>query len=92
MGDIYPATPPKMDSQLLRTAVKCAEKLQKNATAYAIHAGLESGWFSRKNPALEIISCGPEHHDYHTPEEKLNIASVGKCDQFLRELLSALAQ
>ncbi len=91
MGDIYPATPPQMDSKLLQTAVECAAKLQKNTTAYAIHAGLESGWFSRKNPALEIISCGPEHYDYHTPEEKLNIASVGKCDQFLRELLAALA-
>lgn len=92
MGDVYPATPPEMDSQLLQTAVKCAVKLQKNATPYAIHAGLESGWFSRKNPALEIISCGPEHHDYHTPEEKLNIASVARFDAFLRQLIRMLAE
>lgn len=92
MGDVYPATPPEMDSQLLKTAVKCAGNLQKNATPYAIHAGLESGWFSRKNPALEIISCGPEHHDYHTPEEKLNIASVARFDAFLRQLIRMLAE
>ncbi|MBE6364869.1 MAG: aminoacyl-histidine dipeptidase [Lentisphaerae bacterium] len=92
MGDVYPATPPEMDSQLLQTAVKCAGNLQKNATPYAIHAGLESGWFSRKNPALEIISCGPEHHDYHTPEEKLNIASVARFDTFLRQLIRMLAE
>ncbi len=88
----YPATPPKKDSSLLKKAVACADKHGRNSTPYAIHAGLETGWFSMKNPELEIISCGPDHTDLHTPYEKLNIASVGKFDTFLRELLLELIQ
>ncbi|MBE6377632.1 MAG: aminoacyl-histidine dipeptidase [Lentisphaerae bacterium] len=88
----YPATPPKKDSSLLKKAVECAEKRGKRAVPYAIHAGLETGWFSMKNPAIEIISCGPAHTDLHTPNEKLNIPSVGEFDKFLRELLAALAK
>lgn len=91
-GDIYPATPPKNDAKLLQIAVECAEKFNRKNTAYAVHAGLETGWFSMKNPDLEIISCGPDHHDYHTPYERLNIPSVGKFDTFLRELLLVLGR
>ncbi|MBR2624862.1 MAG: beta-Ala-His dipeptidase [Lentisphaeria bacterium] len=91
MGDIYPATTPKMDTGLLKTAVACAKKMNKTHTPYAIHAGLESGWFSQKNPDLEIITCGPDHTGIHTPEEKLNITSVGQFDSFLRELLTVIA-
>ncbi|MBE6357890.1 MAG: aminoacyl-histidine dipeptidase [Lentisphaerae bacterium] len=92
MGDTYPATPPKTDSLLLKTAQKCADKLGKRSVAYAIHAGLESGWFSMKNPDLEIISCGPDHDNYHTPNEQLRIKSVGEADRFLRDLLLELAK
>ena len=91
MGDIYPATPPKMSGQLLQTTIECAKKVGKTPVSpYAIHAGLESGWFFMKHPDLEIITCGPDHIDLHTPEERLNIASVGEFDRFLRELLPAL--
>ncbi|MBO5668652.1 MAG: beta-Ala-His dipeptidase [Lentisphaeria bacterium] len=92
IGDIYPATPPKKDSELLKIAMKCAEKSGRGGEAYAIHAGLESGWFSVKNPELEIISCGPDHTDYHTPYEKLEIASVKVFDGFLRELIRELGK
>ncbi len=88
--DYYPATPPKHDAELLKIATACAEKHSKTDSPYAIHAGLETGWFSMKNPELEIISCGPEHHDYHTPYETLNIPSVAAFDTFLRELLVTL--
>jgi dipeptidase D len=92
MGNIYPATTPKMDTELLRKAVECAEKMNKIHTPYAIHAGLESGWFSLKNPDLEIITCGPDHTGIHTPEEKLSIPSVGQFDTFLRDLILSLAK
>ena len=93
LGDVYPATPTKTDSQLLKTAMACvAESGKKSVAPYAIHAGLESGWFFRKNPALEIITCGPEHTGFHTPDEKLNIASVGEFDRFLRTLILKLAE
>lgn len=88
----YPASPPRKNSSLLKTAMQCSEKQGRNCYAYAIHAGLETGWFSMKNPEIEIISCGPDHRDIHTPYEKLNIASVAEFDKFLRELLLTLAK
>ncbi|MBE6389712.1 MAG: aminoacyl-histidine dipeptidase [Lentisphaerae bacterium] len=91
-GNVYPATTPATDSTLLKTAIACARELNRPDRAYAIHAGLESGWFSAKNPDLEIISCGPEHYDFHTPYEKLNIASVGKADHFLRTIICKLGR
>ena len=93
LGDVYPATPPKKDSTLLKKAMECAEEIGKTSNQpYAVHAGLESGWFFQKNPALEIISCGPVHTGFHTPNEKLNIESVGEFDGFLRALLVKLAK
>ena len=92
LGSVYPATPPKSDALLLKTAIQCASMNGKSAKPYAIHAGLETGWFSMKNPDLEIISCGPDHHDYHTPNEKLNIPSVGEFDHFLRELIRKISE
>lgn len=92
LGDIYPATTPKLDTELLKKAIACAETMGKSCKPYAIHAGLESGWFSQKNPALEIVTCGPDHKNYHTPKEELNIPSVALFDRFLRKLLLLLAK
>ena len=92
IGDVYPATPPKLNSHLLKIAQSCACKHKRRSVAYAIHAGLESGWFSIKNPDLEIISCGPDHDNYHTPNERLRIKSVGEADRFLRDLLIELTK
>lgn len=88
----YPATPPKTDSTLLKTATECARKFNRSELAYAVHAGLESGWFSVKNPALEIISTGPDYTEFHTPQEKVRIASVAEFDLFLRHLLLELGK
>ena len=92
ISGIYPATPPKHDSTLLKTAIECAKKSGRSELPYAVHAGLESGWFSAKNPELEIISCGPDSDDIHTPQEKLHIGSVGEFDTFLRTLILELGK
>lgn len=92
INGIYPATPPQLESTLLKTAVECAGKSGRSQLAYAVHAGLESGWFSLKNPELEIISCGPGYDDIHTPQERLHIGSVGEFDTFLRALICELGK
>lgn len=92
IGDVYPSTPPVPDSELLRTAMIAAEKFNRKNTPYAIHGGLESGWFSKKNPGLQFISTGPAHFEHHTPEEKLLISSVAEFDRFLRELIQTLTK
>lgn len=91
-GHIYPATTPKPASSLLALALDVRKKMGLPASVRVIHAGLESGWFSIKNPDLEILSCGPHMEEYHTPRERLSITSVQEFDRFLRLLLNSLTQ
>lgn len=44
--------------------------------ARAIHAGLECGVFGRLNPRLDMISFGPTIKYPHSPNERVDIASV----------------
>jgi dipeptidase D len=49
----------------------------------AIHAGLECGLIAGVYPNLDMISFGPTIRYPHSPDEKVNIASVGKFWDFL---------
>jgi dipeptidase D len=53
----------------------------------AIHAGLECGLFLEKYPHLEMVSFGPTLRGVHSPDERLEIATV---DKFWRLLLDVL--
>ena len=44
----------------------------------AIHAGLECGILVSKIKDLDVISIGPNIRGAHTPEEYMEIDSVGK--------------
>ena len=48
----------------------------KDATVDVIHAGLECGIIVSKLPELDVISVGPDMRDVHSPDERLNLASV----------------
>ena len=49
----------------------------------AIHAGLECGIIGTNYPALDMISFGPTILHPHSPDEKVNVASVGRFWQYL---------
>ena len=53
----------------------------------AIHAGLECGIIGSKYPGLDMISFGPTICYPHSPDEKVEIASVGKFYDFLLHTL-----
>ena len=53
----------------------------------AIHAGLECGLIGGTYPHLDMISFGPTIRSPHSPDEKVNIASVGKFYTWLLEAL-----
>jgi len=55
-----------------------------------IHAGLECGLFSSKYPHWDMISFGPTIKFPHSPDEKVNIASVDKYWQLLIATLKAI--
>jgi len=87
-SDGYPGWTPNPDSQVLKLLEKAYEKLfNKKPAVKAIHAGLECGLFSEKYPDLDMVSIGPTLRGVHSPDEKLEIATVQKCWDLLVEFL-----
>ena len=88
-SDGYPGWAPNPQSHLLDVAVaKYRELFGKEPVVRAIHAGLECGLFLEKYPHLEMISFGPTLRGVHSPDERLEIATV---DKFWRHLVALLA-
>jgi len=89
--DGYPGWKPNPDSNALHISKSIYEKLfHQQPKVYAIHAGLECGLFFEKNSGLDMISCGPTIYGAHSPDERIEIATVEKWWQFLVELLKAI--
>jgi dipeptidase D len=81
------------ESPLLRTAMKVYKNvLGSEASATAVHGGLECGVFIEKfaDKNLDIISFGPNAYDYHTPSERVSLSSIGRTWEFLQALLKEL--
>ena len=53
----------------------------------AVHAGLECGIIGEKYPGMDMVSFGPTMTGVHSPEEKLDVASVPKFYDFLLGIL-----
>ncbi|MCL2386517.1 MAG: aminoacyl-histidine dipeptidase [Defluviitaleaceae bacterium] len=86
-----PSWPYNPHSALLKTAQEVYPNVfEKEAEVTAVHAGLECGLFSSKIRGLDMISFGPNLYDYHTPDEKASISSIGKAWEFLLALLEVL--
>ena len=84
----YPGWAPNPQSMLLDVTRSSYEKLfGKEPKVRAIHAGLESGLFLEKYPALEMVSFGPTLRGVHSPDERLEIATVDKFWRLLLDLL-----
>ncbi len=73
--------------------MKCYKELENSEPKIeAIHAGLECGIIGAKYPGMDMISFGPTMHNVHSPDEKLNISSVPRYYNLLRQILKSLAQ
>ena len=51
----------------------------------ATHGGLECGLFIEKIPGLDAVSRGPELHDVHSVNERLNVASTARVYELVGE-------
>ena len=88
----YPGWKPNMDSELLKTGKEVFKRMHgEYPEVKAIHAGLECGLFSANIPGVDMLSIGPEMHHVHSPAEELDIPSVPKTYELLKEILKALA-
>lgn len=74
------------DTKFAEEILKCFEEENVNAKLYSIHAGLECGILSTKQP-LECCSIGPNIFSPHSTDEKCEIASIEKIDKILKNIL-----
>jgi dipeptidase D len=58
----------------------------------ACHAGLECGIIGERCPGMEMISFGPNIRGAHSPDERVEIASVQKSWTYFVEVLERLAR
>lgn len=90
-GEGYPGWAPNPDSDILRIAVESYKKLfGKNPVVRSIHAGLECGLFLEKYPDMDMISFGPTLRGVHSPDEKVEIATVEKWWKHLVDILEGM--
>jgi dipeptidase D len=89
----YPAWQPDFQSELLEV-VRAAhlEVHGRDPHVTAVHAGLEAGEIAAHLPGLVAVSIGPTVEGAHSPEERLDIASVGRFYDVVRRTLARLAE
>jgi len=87
-GD-YPGWAPTPNSLLLKHGEGIYEELfGEKAEVVAIHAGLEAGIIGDKLETDQLLAYGPTILNPHSPDEKVNIASVDKAWSFMKAFVS----
>jgi len=87
----YPGWRPNLQSPLLAKLKELYKtKFGQEAGVVAVHAGLECGIIGEKFPGMDMISFGPTMEHPHSPDERVNIASVGRFWGFLAATLAEL--
>lgn len=90
-GD-YDGWKPNMSSPILHTMKEIYKSLYggEEPAVMAIHAGLECGIIGGKYPEMDMISFGPTIQSPHSPDERVEIASVEKFYHFLTYTLEQI--
>jgi dipeptidase D len=88
----YPGWKPDLSSPLLGV-VKAVHTtvLGFEPRVGAIHAGLECGLIGEMVPGMDMISIGPQIEFPHSPNERVQVASVGRFYDLLTQTLEKLA-
>lgn len=87
----YPAWAPNMQSKILGLMKSVHKDLfGKEPDVKAIHAGLECGIIGEKYEGMDMISFGPTLKAVHSPDERVEVATVEKFWQLLLEVLKQI--
>jgi dipeptidase D len=87
-SDGYPGWAPNPKSEILDIARLSFRKLYNSEPkVLAVHAGLECGLIGEKYPGMDMISYGPDLKGVHSPDERINIKSVGRFWDLTLEIL-----
>ena len=86
-GD-YPSWSPNLNSPILNIAKDFyKQRFGEELKTKVMHAGLECGIISSIYPNMDMISIGPNMLHPHSPDERVEIASVEKFWNFLLGIL-----
>jgi dipeptidase D len=90
-SDGYPGWKPNSNSAIVDICNKTYIDLFKTEPQVkAIHAGLECGLIGHAYPKMDMISFGPTIKGAHSPDERLDIASVKKFWDLTVEVLKRI--
>jgi dipeptidase D len=91
--DGYPGWKPDMASPVLSVARRVFEGVWgRSPEVTAVHAGLECGLLGEKVRGLDMISFGPQIEGAHSPDERVEVASVERFWTALKGMLDALSR
>lgn len=89
----YPGWKPDTNSAIMKTVRDTYQTLfNKVPEIMVIHAGLECGLFKTAYPHWDMVSIGPTIKFPHSPDEKINIESVGQYWQLLVAVLANIPE
>ncbi|MCG8575988.1 MAG: aminoacyl-histidine dipeptidase [Flavobacteriales bacterium] len=87
-GGDYPGWAPNPNSRILKVLENQYKSMfNEDPKVAACHAGLECGILGKHLPSCDMISFGPTIRNPHSPDEKVNIASVQKFWTFLKKVI-----
>jgi dipeptidase D len=90
LAGAYPGWTPDPESVALELFQRVfRQRHDREARVEVIHAGLECGVIGSKFPGLDMVSFGPTITGAHSPDERVEVASVAACWALLGDLLAA---
>ncbi len=92
-SDGYPGWKPNPNSQINAQTAEAYERLfDEKPEVLAIHAGLECGLIGDKYPSMDMTSYGPTIKRAHSPDEKIEISTVGKFWELTLDILKNIPE
>lgn len=87
----YPGWKPEPTSEIIHKLKAVYEEIFGEPTRLvAMHAGLECGVIGDKYPGMQLASFGPQIENPHSPNERIEIASVEPFWRYLKASLESL--
>lgn len=87
----YPGWQPDANSPTSDVMAKLFKELfNKEAKVQVVHAGLECGIILGSTPGLDIVSFGPNIRNPHSPDEYVEIDSVGRFYEYFVKTLEQI--
>lgn len=93
MGTIFSAWTENRNS-VLRPAMERVheEVMGRKPKIVAMHGGLETGFFYKTNPKLDLVSVGPNTHAIHSADESVELDSTAQVARIIAGTLTELTK